>query len=136
MRENFAYSWPICWLLTICALIYHLHWSCRIWLNYFRCGISILGDQKYIRPHLKMDNILPTKISSNAMSLLELRKNDLRKLPLFIHLAEVRLPEGPNTIVIKSQIPPFMAHAIKKLKLLHKWSSNLVLLLFFLLVLS
>jgi hypothetical protein len=57
------------------------------------------------------------------MNYLKLRMNDLRKIPMFMHLQEVRIPERTNSnrvSVIKAEIPSFFLHAIKKLRLVHK----------------
>lgn len=60
------------------------------------------------------------RISDTAFKLLSLRhKNDIRKLPMFLHLAEVHVPEstGGKFSIIRADLPKFFYFAIKKLKL-------------------
>jgi hypothetical protein len=56
------------------------------------------------------------------MEALDLRKNDLRRLPMFMHLAEVHLPNSRNGTfsVVRAEVPSFFLYALKKLALLRK----------------
>lgn len=82
----------------------------------------IVGDPKYQKSHRKQENVLPNKISPYAMDALGLRRNDIRKLPMFMHLAEVHVPmrNQGNFTMIRSELPPFFSYALKKLSLLKK----------------
>jgi len=89
---------------------------------YYGLDCPIVGDQKYARASLESENVLKTKISANAMSCLNLRMNDLRRMPMFMHLAEVQIPcnaDGKFSIV-RADPPPFFLYALKKFKLLRK----------------
>ncbi|KAL3114806.1 hypothetical protein niasHT_014620 [Heterodera trifolii] len=94
---------------------------------YYGLNCPVVGDRKYVKAHLKCDPVLETAISPNALAALSLRKNDMRKMPMFLHRAEVHIPwtKGSDGTVksfhmIHSEIPPFFVHALKKLHLLKK----------------
>ena len=109
---------------------------------YYGLDCPLVGDQKYTRPNNPKNQALNTimsKIHKTAMEALNLRKNDLRKLPMFMHLGEVHLPEmkkegreediknifdngnkNINFAVIRAEMPAFFIYALKKLSLYKK----------------
>ncbi|KAL7075546.1 hypothetical protein ACQ4LE_005050 [Meloidogyne hapla] len=108
---------------------------------YYGLDCPLVGDQKYTRPNNPKNetlNPIKAKINKTAMEALNLRKNDLRKLPMFMHLGEVHLPEiikgseeekieenyfegninkNINFNVIRAEMPAFFIYALKKLSL-------------------
>uniref|UniRef100_A0A915N0R9 DNA-(apurinic or apyrimidinic site) lyase n=1 Tax=Meloidogyne javanica TaxID=6303 RepID=A0A915N0R9_MELJA len=63
---------------------------------YYGLDCPLIGDQKYTRPNNPKNqalNPIKTALNKQAMEALNLRKNDSRKLPMFMHLGEVHLPE-------------------------------------------
>nr|CAD2181299.1 unnamed protein product [Meloidogyne enterolobii] len=114
---------------------------------YYGLDCPLIGDQKYIRPNNPKNqalNPIKTALNKQAMEALNLRKNDSRKLPMFMHLGEVHLPEiiggmegkneencfeeggrggniglnkNINFNVIRAEMPKFFVYALKKLSL-------------------
>nr|CAD2170071.1 unnamed protein product [Meloidogyne enterolobii] len=112
---------------------------------YYGLDCPLIGDQKYTRPNNPKNqalNPIKTALNKQAMEALNLRKNDLRKLPMFMHLGEVHLPEiiggmegkneencfeegggniglnkNINFNVIRAEMPKFFVYALKKLSL-------------------
>uniref|UniRef100_A0A183BLY6 PseudoU_synth_2 domain-containing protein n=1 Tax=Globodera pallida TaxID=36090 RepID=A0A183BLY6_GLOPA len=88
---------------------------------YYGLNCPIVGDKKYVKAHLAPHSVLSTAISPNAMTALSLRKNDIRKMPMFMHRAVVHVPLGKcgdKTELIRAEMPPFFVHALKRLHLL------------------
>uniref|UniRef100_A0A914GX72 Endonuclease III homolog n=1 Tax=Globodera rostochiensis TaxID=31243 RepID=A0A914GX72_GLORO len=89
---------------------------------YYGLNCPIVGDQKYTKAHKASNPVLPMALSPNAMTALSLRKNDLRKMPMFMHCAVVHVPEtkSQKMVLIRSEMPSFFVHALKRLRLLKK----------------
>jgi len=87
-----------------------------------------MGDKKYARGS-NPDQFRLTKIHTDAMAALELSKSNQKKLPMFMHLAELHVPKRRfatnekfmDYTVIKTAMPNYFVYALKKLSLLSKF---------------
>uniref|UniRef100_A0A914Z3A6 Pseudouridylate synthase RPUSD4, mitochondrial n=1 Tax=Panagrolaimus superbus TaxID=310955 RepID=A0A914Z3A6_9BILA len=85
----------------------------------FGIGCPILGDIKYS----KIGDNFNQNLSNGILARLELSKNQVRKLPMYIHLREIRIPEnssGSKYTSIRAAIPDFFKFTMKRLSLLRK----------------
>lgn len=90
---------------------------------YYGLNCPIIGDLKYKRykPEYKTDHAF-YNLSANFLRQLNVKTAQARKLPLYLHLQEVRLPENQNGkfSVVRAEIPEFFKFTLKKLNLLRR----------------
>lgn len=89
---------------------------------YYGLDCPIVGDT-YVRASPPEMNVLKTNIHRAAREALGIRKNDVKKLPMFVHLAEVHVPNTRNResySVVRAEVPAFFKFALKNLSLLKK----------------
>uniref|UniRef100_A0A1I8A4Z0 Pseudouridylate synthase RPUSD4, mitochondrial n=1 Tax=Steinernema glaseri TaxID=37863 RepID=A0A1I8A4Z0_9BILA len=85
----------------------------------YGAGCTLIGDKKY---NLKDRNV-PPRISPTAMTRLNLKPNQFRHLPMFMHLNQLLIPRGgPGSkyISIRAPVPHAFYYVLNKLRLLKK----------------
>lgn len=84
---------------------------------YFGLNCPLVGDKKYSEGA----NYLPPRLSPNFMHCIGASPTTNRKLPMFVHAREMRIPaQKGNVSVIKAHMPSFYTLALKRLSLLRK----------------
>uniref|UniRef100_A0A7E4W037 Pseudouridylate synthase RPUSD4, mitochondrial n=1 Tax=Panagrellus redivivus TaxID=6233 RepID=A0A7E4W037_PANRE len=85
----------------------------------FGIGCPILGDHKYN----KFGTRLPQKLSDGILKQLEIKKNETKKLPFFLHCRQVDIPlnaSGQRFATVKAPTPEFFQFVLRRLSLLRK----------------
>jgi 23S rRNA-/tRNA-specific pseudouridylate synthase len=87
---------------------------------YYGINCPVLGDPKYTKPKQEGVDYEPVRLSDACLNLLGLKKNWGKKLPMYMHLAEVQIPDGlgGKPLTIRADMPHFFAYTLRKLLLL------------------
>lgn len=90
---------------------------------YYGLNCPIIGDLKYkryISAHKTGYNYY--NISTNLLNTLNVKKPQAQKLPLYLHLMEVYLPENQDgkISVIRAELPNFFRFTLRKLNMLKR----------------
>lgn len=104
-------SLAIATLHTLCSGVRH---QVRAHLAY-ALQSPILGDHK----HASMWHFRPQLLHTNTQRALHINKAKARHLPMFLHAAEVKIPEAVNgrNVIVKAPLPRAFLHAMKLLRL-------------------
>ncbi|PAV81381.1 hypothetical protein WR25_06847 [Diploscapter pachys] len=88
----------------------------RAHLLHAKC--PLIGDEKYTN-----NKIRPPRLANHVLNLLNIDDAQTRKLPMFLHTKEMRIPrvrDGSDRIIIRSPLPSHFLFMLKKLTLLRR----------------